>query len=142
MSEALKMVEEIIAMCGGKPKAVVIVSLEQLHTLRAALAAREADGGNIYAWMNPHNGAVIDAQKKTQTGIGSGYPNFSIPLVQAQPVAVPDGFVMVPVEPTEEMIRQARWANDCFPDYARHEKLNVDIYRAMLAAAKETGGFR
>jgi hypothetical protein len=47
MSEALRMVEEIIAMCGGKPKAVVIVSLEQLHTLRAALAAREADGGKV-----------------------------------------------------------------------------------------------
>lgn len=45
------------------------------------------------AWRNPHNGVVIEPRRKSQEGVGGGYPNFSQPLyaspVPAQP-AVPD----------------------------------------------------
>jgi hypothetical protein len=52
----------------------------------------------------------------------------------AQPVAVPDGFVMVPVEPTKAMLT-AGIAEFCGP---RHSIEGA--YRAMLAAAKPAGG--
>ena len=38
----------------------------------------------VVAWLNPMNGAVIDARKKRQVGIGEGYPNFSVPLVRGE----------------------------------------------------------
>ncbi len=47
----------------------------------------------------------------------------------AQAVAVPDGFVMVPVEPTQEMIFAG---NSALPNSIS------TVYRAMLAAAKES----
>lgn len=41
------------------------------------------------AWMNPMNGAIIDAKKKTQIGIGDFYPKFSIPLYTSPPQRQP-----------------------------------------------------
>ena len=35
------------------------------------------------AWMNPMNGVIIDAKKKTQIGEGKGYPSFSVPCYTA-----------------------------------------------------------
>lgn len=51
-------------------------------------------------------------------------------LTTAQAVAVPEGFVMVPVEPTEAILGAI--ADAIFDDLP-----TIDIYRAMLAAAKE-----
>ena len=56
-------------------------------------------------------------------------------LAQAAPSAVPEGYVLVPVEPTEEMIYACRYvlAGD------RSGQIAGPIYRAMLAAAKGEG---
>ncbi len=66
---------------------------ETIDLLRARVAELEADNARLWAWhdtvmedaepvawVNPRNGAVIDARKKTQRGIGNGYPNFSVPV--------------------------------------------------------------
>lgn len=52
----------------------------------------------------------------------------------AQPVAVPDGMVLVPVEPTEEMHRAG--LNACDDTWISDTRqVNARVYRAMLAAA-------
>jgi hypothetical protein len=55
----------------------------------------------------------------------------------AQPTAVPDGWKLVPVEPTDEMLAAGSEQDQQFYDHARF------VYRAMLAAApKPEGGAR
>lgn len=51
------------------------------------------------AWMNPLNGVVIDAKRKTQS---EGYPKFSVPLYPAAPA---------PVE-VAEMVRRLQLSAD------------------------------
>jgi len=46
-----------------------------------------------------------------------------------------EGKVIVPEDPTDAMMQEARHINDCFS--IAPEELNYDIYKAMLSAAKE-----
>lgn len=58
-------------------------------------------------------------------------------MARPQPVAVPDGMVLVPVEPTEEMHRAG--LNACDDTWISDTRqVNARVYRAMLAAAPAT----
>ena len=96
------------------------VAADEIERLRSALAAREADGGARECSCVPGE--------------------FCKPAVVAQPVAVQDGFVMVPVEPTGRMVTAgADNVSDYYDDGhdQRHREIARFAYRAMLAAAKE-----
>lgn len=62
------------------------------------------------------------------------WPHYETRALCAQPpaVAVPDGYALVPIEPTEEMLAagQQAWLNSAGADPS------FDIYRAMLAVQK------
>ena len=49
---------------------------------------------------------------------------------------VPEGFVVVPKEPTQEMCQQGQWKAKEWPTFPLRI---VPIYRAMLEAAKKPG---
>ena len=60
----------------------------------------------------------------------------------SQTAGVPDGWKLVPVEPTDEMI-DAAWECDSATDYVgEHKRIHsaADAYRAMLAAAPDASG--
>lgn len=101
--------------------------MEHIDALEFALAANReaqpvayavfADNGNIRIWS-------------TDKGITEnvGVP---VPLYTAPPApAVPEGWKLVPVEPTEEMLRAA---------FREASVYSPAAYRAMLGAAPESG---
>ena len=57
-----------------------------------------------------------------------------------QPQPVPDGYVLVPVEPTEEMlIDGAKAARDFLSEAGQYPRSRA-VYRAMLASSPKPGG--
>ena len=63
-------------------------------------------------------------------------PPFGTKLYASPPPAVPEGWALVPVEPTQEMIDHM--ADERFVELASGKGYTfADMYRAMLAAAKE-----
>ncbi|MEB0887107.1 hypothetical protein VC838_21965 [Citrobacter freundii] len=94
------------------------VSLDRLHQIREILskAAAQSDGGNLgYAMADAVkviDGAIAAFGAKPVGTFRKGpcgyYPSFheeAVPLYTAQPApVVPDGYVIVPIVPTEDMI--------------------------------------
>jgi hypothetical protein len=120
--------------------------------LEAALAAREADGGKavelppalVVTAEGSHHDYYADgwndcrrkvrelAAREPAPGLHMSQHDMNVTPI-AQAVAVPDGFVMVPVEPTDKMVAAAKavWPQGNF---------HREQWRAMLAAAKPAGG--
>jgi len=48
---------------------------------------------------------------------------------------IPEGYQMVPIEPTSNMRRASMQVNDFIPSYDESADFNEEIYKAMLAAA-------
>lgn len=50
----------------------------------------------------------------------------------------PEGYVLVPVEPTDKMVKAGMFEkNDYYPSYEGSAEFNNDIYKAMIQAAQE-----
>lgn len=106
--------------------------------MRAALeAALAAQGAEPVAWLRPETGEVMSDQRKREAPESYGYGGammaamYTVPLYASPPAAqpVPDGYVLVPREPTPEMSA----AGFCVSE-AEHDPSGV--YRAMIAAAQ------
>ncbi|EHZ8490226.1 hypothetical protein K6R69_004701 [Salmonella enterica] len=105
---------------------------EQMELARIALAALEAEP---VAW---EVGGIF-CHTKEEASIYVGEPE---PLYEAPPAPVaPDGYALVPVEPTDEMIAAAMNCEDVL--FNSDESFCVqfgNIYEAMLAAAPQQEG--
>lgn len=124
---------------------VIDESRTQIERLRAALAAREADGGKsvelpaalvVTAEGSRHDYYAEgwnDCRRKVRELAARDAAPVKDSLTTAQSVAVPDGFVMVPVEPTTDMLIAGVKAN-----YGRDGVVG-SIYSAMLAASQQAG---
>jgi hypothetical protein len=104
-----------------------------------AALSTPADGGEqAVAWMHPIHGGVIRADQRIE---GVTLTDFNIPLgVLNSPAAniqARDGWVMVPVESTEEMLRAWQTARKEWDShaYAQNPSMAGYCYRAMLAAS-------
>ena len=91
------------------------------------------------AWMHPSGGVLrtlgTGLERATHT-----IPLYALPGAQPAP-SIPEGWKLVPIEPTPKMMRAAQKADH---DHGNHEEwLEYDgedvkrVYRAMLAAAPE-----
>ncbi|ECS5014658.1 Eaa protein [Salmonella enterica subsp. enterica serovar Saintpaul] len=106
---------------------------EQMDLARIALASLEAEP---IGYMNRFTGRVfsLDEQPGADTDTDVYEPVYAAPLA---PV-VPDGYALVPVEPTDEMIAAAMNCEDVM--FNSDESFCVqfgNIYEAMLAAAPQ-----
>ena len=73
------------------------------------------------AWMNPHNGVIIDAKRKTQIGDGNGYPNFSVPL---GPISGP----LRGLEAGEPVAWPMGWSADNWSAWLQDRSIMLDPY--------------
>ncbi|EBV5806218.1 hypothetical protein HU47_15210 [Salmonella enterica subsp. enterica serovar Abaetetuba] len=106
---------------------------EQMELARIALASLDAE---TVRYLNKFSGTCVTLEQQ---------PNAAddvvvyIPLYAAPPVpVVPDGYALVPVEPTDEMIAAAMNCEDVL--FNSDESFCVqfgNIYEAMLAAAPQ-----
>ncbi|EDC8052281.1 hypothetical protein BKC75_19820 [Salmonella enterica subsp. enterica serovar Muenchen] len=106
---------------------------EQMELARIVLASLEAEP---IGYMNRFTGRVfsLDEQPGADTDTAVYEPVYAAPPA---PV-VPDGYALVPVEPTDEMIEAAMNCEDVL--FNSDESFCVqfgNIYEAMLAAAPE-----
>lgn len=106
---------------------------EQMELARIALASLEAEP---IGYMNRFTGRVfsLDEQPGADTDTAVYEPVYAAPPA---PV-VPDGYALVPVEPTDEMIEAAMNCEDVL--FNSDESFCVqfgNIYEAMLAAASK-----
>ncbi|EED6942241.1 hypothetical protein X043_20050 [Salmonella enterica subsp. enterica serovar Typhimurium] len=106
---------------------------EQMDLARIALASLEAEP---IGYMNRFTGRVfsLDEQPGADTDTDVYEPVYAAPPA---PV-VPDGYALVPVEPTDEMIAAAMNCEDVI--FNSDESFCVqfgNIYEAMLAAAPQ-----
>lgn len=106
---------------------------EQMDLARIALASLEAEP---IGYMNRFTGRVfsLDEQPGADTDTDVYEPVYAAPPA---PV-VPDGYALVPVEPTDEMIAAAMNCEDVM--FNSDESFCVqfgNIYEAMLAAAPQ-----
>lgn len=106
---------------------------EQMELARIALASLEAEP---IGYMNRFTGRVfsLDEQPGADTDTAVYEPVYAAPPA---PV-VPDGYALVPVEPTDEMIAAAMNCEDVL--FNSDESFCVqfgNIYEAMLAAAPQ-----
>ncbi|CAB3269861.1 hypothetical protein JQ098_002050 [Salmonella enterica subsp. enterica serovar Typhimurium] len=106
---------------------------EQMDLARIALASLEAEP---IGYMNRFTGRVfsLDEQPGADTDTDVYEPVYAAPPA---PV-VPDGYALVPVEPTDEMIAAAMNCEDVL--FNSDESFCVqfgNIYEAMLAAAPQ-----
>ncbi|EBY5107852.1 hypothetical protein D4482_21320 [Salmonella enterica subsp. enterica serovar Typhimurium] len=106
---------------------------EQMDLARIALASLEAEP---IGYMNRFTGRVfsLDEQPGADTDTDVYEPVYAAPPA---PV-VPDGYALVPVEPTDEMIAAAMNCEDVM--FNIDESFCVqfgNIYEAMLAAAPQ-----
>ena len=88
--------------------------------------------------------SLIEASDMRWNGdvyVGDGSDLMSLVRAALRARAVPDGFVLVPVEPTRRMLEDgadevATWYDD--GDLIRHEKAAMSTYAAMIAPARMT----
>ena len=100
---------------------------EEIELLRARIEAMERQ--EPVAWMD-RNGTLCNTVSHVRA---SDKPLYLAPGAQPAP-SIPEGWRLVPVEPTEVMKhagRAAGWSNAVAYNETR------DIYKAMLAAAPE-----
>ena len=121
---------------------------DQPHTgvyiaeLRKALEAEQAQAVEPVATVQCINGVTIGYLDVMQPVGTKLYTHPVQTPAEAQQVAVPDGWALVPIEPTEEMIvalmctglRHAEYRHGCDPTIAHM----AQGYTAMLAAALRT----
>ncbi len=74
-----------------------------------------------------HMAAQADA------GVDHGYSNAK---EYYNRLSIESDKVLMPVEPTDEMIKAARYENDCFS--GDPDKLNIGIYKAMIKSIKDS----
>ncbi|EFU0362969.1 hypothetical protein HU847_004669 [Salmonella enterica] len=120
--------KQIYAECEERDPAI----FEIRELVRIALASLEAEP---VAW---EVGGIF-CHTKEEASIYVGEPE---PLYEAPPApAIPDGYALVPVEPTDEMIAAAMNCEDVL--FNSDESFCVqfgNIYEAMLAAAPQQEG--
>ena len=106
------------------------------HALgRAAIAALEAETGEPAAWIDPRDLAVLACPGVKEFGhmryagvSGAQNSKSTLPLYTAPAPAVPPGWKLVPIEPTEAMWKAG----------LAHLFRDVDaVWRAMLAEVPE-----
>lgn len=115
---------------------------EVLSVLSELLAYREAQG-NVAGWKwrlvdvaSGETSAWRVCLLPLQPGGGAGFETESIPLFAApQLPAVPDGFALVSIEPTEDMVAAA-WREAI--GKCDHETINL-MYKSMLAESPSPG---
>ncbi|EFV4016993.1 hypothetical protein IG288_002022 [Salmonella enterica] len=119
--------KQIYAECEERDPAI----FEIRELVRIALASLEAEP---IGYMNCFTGRVfsLDEQPGADTDTAVYEPVYAVPPA---PV-IPDGYALVPVEPTDEMIEAAMNCEDVL--FNSDESFCVqfgNIYEAMLAAA-------
>lgn len=109
----------------------------------AAVADDRAAGAEAVAWVTecPHSGE-LDIDCKSSDVIPGGRLKAGDKLYLHPPAApVPEGYVLMPVEPTEAMLNAARYAPIpavYWDSISANERMRIGvIYRAMLAASQE-----
>jgi len=115
-------------------------ALEERDTIRAKLAALQVNAGLVDA-CGRYEAALMAAFPNGAHGEAFTQWNEARKLLakraQAAPaVGVPDGYVLVPVEPTPEMIRQGR-ITPCTADEMDADDDYRAVYKAMLAASAQ-----
>jgi hypothetical protein len=97
-------------------------------------AARSSDKGEAVAYMHPISGAIVRASQKIA---GVTLDDFDIPLYLAAPQqAIPAGYAIVPIEPTQQMLNEAVLISSCDRHTGRKiDDLHSIFYKAMLSAA-------
>ncbi|EBI9899376.1 hypothetical protein EDY49_22265 [Salmonella enterica] len=106
---------------------------EQMDLARIALASLDAE---TVRYLNKFSGTCVTLEQQPNAADDVAV---YIPLYAAPPVpVVPDGYALVPVEPTDEMIAAAMNCEDVL--FNSDESFCVqfgNIYEAMLAAAPQ-----
>ena len=81
-----------------------------MDRVQAAIAALEAETGEPVAWIDPRDLAVLTCHGVKEFGpmryagvSGAQNSKATTPLYTAPPPAVPQGWKLVPIEPTEAM---------------------------------------
>ena len=114
---------------GGKPE---YKEPEELIAVYTAIAALEAETGEVAAWRKNHKGVVDVRHTYTDNPRDVAmWAELGVtlePLYTAPPSAVPPGWKLVPIEPTPEMWKAG----------LAHLFRDVDaVWRAMLAEVPE-----
>ena len=93
--------------------------LERIYLAMDALANRHKTSGSPFCYHDGRN--IVDPQHKDDADV--------FPLYREAAPRVPEGWQLVPKEPTEEMAREYWTFND------RFDVKMIDAWKAMLAAA-------
>ncbi len=111
-----------------------LIAIRHANELAAALAA----SGEAVAWTQQSSLDELKAEKCSGISCGTYSERYgrTAPLYAApQPASVPAGFVLVPVEPTPEMLRAGFLARLDGFDIATPSSAPGPVYAAMIAAA-------
>lgn len=118
-------------------------------------SAYSFDAGYEAGWeacrkiLNPNDAAAVQAQQEPVAWISDGELQFGRPddmygvapkpLFRTPPAAaIPDGMVLVPREPTEEILRAMNKHRClCETSWSNIERTEIPLYKAMIAAAQE-----
>lgn len=113
---ALEALKELVAMEGTERHewdAVERVIPEMCSAAKRAIAALEAETGEVAAWIDPRDLAVLTCPGVKEFGpmryagvSGAQNSKSTTPLYTAPPPAVPPGWKLVPIEPTEAMLAE------------------------------------
>jgi len=114
--------------------------------VRAALTTAEPVAQDeVVAWATHHDEPMLFVTR-AEAMTYCDDDEQPIPLYAAQPRAVPDGWVLVPREPTPQMLSavegstcSVRVAEDDYAEYPLSEDECAEIYRNMLAAVPSPG---
>lgn len=119
----------------GAGSNVMLPAEEAEELARIALAAMDSEPVILYRERNPYNGLTTGWQELTENEFSFIKENagenaeFLTLYRHAQPApVVPDGYVMVPKDPTEEMLQAS---------YREASVYSPTAYRAMIAAAPQ-----
>jgi hypothetical protein len=158
-AEPLDLADIVRLLVNRHPVAAVVREMEaQAPGIRGAFtplapAAEPVAQGEVVAffYIDKHTaGAIANPMTPSRDGVRAYRPQFPLPdgefvpvyLQAAQPRAVPDGWVLVPREPTPEMLDSALRIHGDGAFFAKAPSLVsalIKIHKAMLAAAPSPG---
>lgn len=135
MQQALETLESLQGGCtdsgDGTVEAITVYCPEIIEALRTAIEEMEQE---------EPVGEVRDFKYSTVFlyKMNTGEKQHYLPVgakLYTHPATIPEGWQLVPVEPTEEML-VAGYETEMFPE----DRTPREIYNAMLAAAPKPGG--
>ena len=144
---------------GAQGEAVSVITIDDEGCAKWSVSAGDLSPGKYWLYTHPrHRDDVPDGVVAWRYRIGGREKHLNpwvyqtageelverLPIIEAQPLythpaeraAVPDGWVLVPIEPTEDMLAQA-CTHDVQPRTEKVDQWNRDTWAFMLTAAPQ-----